>query len=346
MYGYDDLTPPQCDWSQYEIDISHFCEKRADVCTAIAVIGADRLTYYKRTLRTLAKNKLAHQLPVYAFLDYPPYSTTPDEDQEAMVAETLTHFPDAHVICRKVNFGCGRNIIDARRQLFDHLEYEKVFIIEDDMLLSDNYLQLCMNMMEWAESKWSNIGVVQGWNKCFLTEAQKKERLSEVLPTMTNWWGYLMHRSCWASMREGLYRYERKWLGWEYNARPHQPIADWLKKELFDFPMRLNALAPGEAWEEAQEKFWNAPATGQDAATMLGMHNGGWLRLAPVVNRGQYIGRMGIHMNPSWFINDRFDEILLHQFEEDRSLTSFSTNHLPPPEEEDEEFEGMRSIKA
>ncbi len=125
---------------------------------------------------------------------------------------TLEHFPDAQVILRDANFGCGRNIIDARRHLFDILEYKQVFVIEDDMILSSSYLQYCLNLMMWANSNYSNIGVVQGWNKCFYSSAEKQKHLREVHPTVTNWWGYLMDSQCWNSIRDEIYEYEKQWL--------------------------------------------------------------------------------------------------------------------------------------
>ncbi len=63
-----------------------------------------------------------------------------------------------------------------------------------------------------------------------------------------------------------------------------------------------------------KNKVDKSPPTGQDAITSLAMHAAGYVRLAPVVNRGEYIGEHGIHMRPDWFRRERFNEVVLHDF--------------------------------
>jgi len=308
------------DWSAQRYDI---CETEAyqkermrlpEVTTAVAVVGHDRPTYFSQTVRALAKNARIHELPVFVFLDYTENQDATDEQEE--LAKDL--LPGCVVTRRPVNFGCGRNIIDARRQLFDNLGYARVFVFEDDMVPGSQYLFFCERLLDWAMQNYANVGAVQGWNLCVMGPATKQTHLAEVRGTFANWWGYLMHRRAWRSFAPCLYRYEDLFLGAvRYNDRPHRSILDWFKRRDAEPRTERNPGFPVDAaWRASLEAHWRSPATGQDAATEHLFHAAGWVRLAPVVNRGLYIGQRGIHMSPPQFVRDGFSAMQLDEFGE------------------------------
>ena len=96
--------------------------------------------------------------------------------------------------------GLFKNLIDARRTIFDALDFDLTFIFEDDLVISENYMGLLLNAYNDLSKQYNNIGMIQGWN---LDEAANEpnpaiERLSsfEVVEN-THLWGYLMPQKAW-----------------------------------------------------------------------------------------------------------------------------------------------------
>jgi len=290
---------------------------------AVAVVAHDRPIYFSQVIKALANNKRIRELPVFVFLDYSPEIGKTDE-QEKLVREVL---PGCVIVRRPVNFGCGRNIIDARRQLFDNLGYDRAFFFEDDMVPSSTYLTYCERLLDWAEENYTDVGAVQGWNQCVMSPGLKEKHLREVRGTFANWWGYLMSKKCWDTFSPLIYKYEELFLSAErYNQRPHRSIIDWFhRKDEWRRDIPGQKFPVDKIWEAAWKRHFRNPATGQDAATEHLFHRAGWVRLAPTVNRGLYIGKQGIHMNPELFSRDGFDVMNLDEFDEPGEFTGVCT---------------------
>ena len=327
-FTYKEHLSPQIDWKPYEWNIAtklsnEYMEFVKKSKTSVAIIAYDRPIYFRRTVESISKNPEIKDLPVFVFLDKPePAREHVTNEQRIYVKEMIPH---CIVIQRPRNFGCGRNLIDVRRQLFDNLGFERVFVFEDDMVISENYIGLTIRIMDWAESNYSNVGTVQSWNYCAMSAENKKEHLNKVWPTLTNWWGYLMSKESWDSIKKEVYRYEELFLGGEYKDRPNKSILKWfgMKMKKSKFSRGKNPFPLHDKFEYYRKRYFDGPPTGQDAVTMHLFHKEGWVRLTPIVNRGLYIGKHGIHMSPTRFSRDGFDLIILHEFDEDRILDEF-----------------------
>ena len=290
---------------------------------AIALIGSDRLAYFQQVVQTISRNKDIEKLDIFLFLDR---SLREDANKimRQHVDAVTQYLPQATIIRREENWGCGKNIIDARRHLFDRLGYDKVFIVEDDMLLSDTYFSYCLNLLNWGRERYGNIGAVQGWYKCFLSKEEKLKWLGVVRATfISNWWGYVITHECWNDIRGYVYEFENDNLNCNYWDRDHKKIVKWFKSKFISVARKPNQFLVDTDWEHARNKVVQSPPTGQDAITSLAMHATGYVRLAPVVNRGQYVGEVGIHMHPNWFRRERFNEVVLHPFSGDAMCHSF-----------------------
>jgi len=94
--------------------------------------------------------------------------------------------------------------------------------------------------------------------------------------------------------------------------------------------------------------YFNSPPTGQDAATMVCFHAAGLRRLNTVVNRGEYVGKHGIHMNPRVYKQQGFPKMTHEVYDIDEMLDSFELHGKvedPEPEEPVESpVEGMEHI--
>jgi hypothetical protein len=340
-FAFSDKLAAQIDWAPYQYNLADQLDqsKLVKAKTAVALIGYNRPTYFGQMLNGLKQNPEIHKLPVFAFMD----RTTPEQETTTQAQRELLkeHLPHAIIITRPITFGCGRNIIDARRQLFDNLQYERVWVFEDDFVPGPNYLGVVTRLLDWGETNYGNVGATQGWAKCHKSVDEKRAVLRQVCGTHNNWWGYLMSKRAWAAISARIYRYEELFLGSrDYGTRPHSTIARWFSHLRRTAPLEL----PGpkypvdEATKKGSRGYFQAPPTGQDAVTMITFEQAGFVRLATVVNRGVYVGQQGIHMNPGQFRRAGYHNVEYDDFPEDRQISAFTPRGVNPvaPEPEPE----------
>jgi len=323
-------TVQTVDWSKVttKIDRPVFA---VDSRAAILLIGYDRPDYYEQTLKSIAQDPTAQTLSVYAFLDKP----DKPEIQAEHAAITRMYFPHAELHLRQHNYGCGRNIIDARRYAFDERKHSQAFLFEDDCVVSKNYVTLMFRLMQWAQKNYDNIGAVQGWTPCLHTEETKRSRLRSVEGTFVNWWGYLITREAWDQIKETLYFFEDTFLLGSYSDRPHHIIRQWIDeyRGSYDQPALKGRCFPVTLhWHKRKvEHLTNIPA-GQDGITQMMFALNNIVRLTTQVNRSRYIGAKGIHMSPMRYRLAGYGNVKLHEFEEDEGLKTFiPSNEWNPP---------------
>ena len=332
---------PDCDISQSEPQ----CLDNKEL-PAICLIACDRPHYFKQVVQALAQNPQFQKWPVYVFIDRPEERGLVRLVDEQL--KMLRKYVDAYVIRRRENWGCGNNIIDARHQLFDKVGHERVYVFEDDLVPSANYLTLCENMWEWSK-QYDNVGVIQGWNWCELSPDAREDYVDYVTSTMGNWWGYSMSKECWDSIKEMVYEYRDTFLfGQFYRDRPHRTILEWFRRytdtkgESTTFE---NCYPDPDGFQTTVKNYFVGPPTGQDAATMIATWFKGWRRLAPVVNRGKYIGQTGIHMTRKMWERDGYDNILFKEYPEDAGRTEFAEKIAHLEDKAVKPVKGQRGIK-
>jgi hypothetical protein len=295
--------------------------------TAIALIAYDRIGYFQEVVDALLKNPAVRdaKFPVYAFIDVNP------EDNGNMVEEHVDllkkKIPHAVCIKRKINYGCGRNIIDARVQLLSNMDYQWAFIFEDDMVPSPSYIQFCLNVRDWVQENYDDVGIIQGWNKCLLDAKEKKAQIATIGPGFANLWGYLMSRKCWQSLQPYVLDYQRLFLRTTYRLRSDKKIRAWFQGLLASGCTTRSederAFPVTEEHIRKTERFWDTPATGQDALTLCTLQKTGWRFLYPIVNRGLYIGREGIHMLPASYENHGYGKMTCDELSADVDRREF-----------------------
>ncbi len=285
---------------------------------AIAVIGCNRPHYMQEVINGLKQNNLT-KYDVILFLDKPK-----DQSQWGAIQAQIDMGLTTNVVEYPVNYGCGRALIDVRRQIFDRMGYEKAFIFEDDMVPGQNYLKFCENLLAWGQSKYTNIGAVQGWSKCLLPKDEKTPLESQVHVTYTNWWGYLTTKSAWDQVKRYIYSYRDTYLLGDYAVRPTPAILSYFKPQAnSQFRLIDGGLLPDDISLRHRRNLFDSIPSGQDGATWLAYDKAGLVRLAPTVNRSLYIGKEGIHSTPEIFSKQRFDRMVLDEFPGDSRLKSF-----------------------
>lgn len=326
-FQFSDKLGPQVDWAPYEYDLAKLVKRENLVQsnTAVALIGCDRHAYFQRTVEYLAKNPEIHKMPVFLFLDVAWQDARKDEIEKHKEI-VKKYIPHCVIIVRPRNYGCGRNIIDARVQLFTNMGYDRVFLFEDDMTPTPQYMRLCMHLLDWAQAKYTNVGVVQAWTKCIMSRDRKDKILSEVHATYTNWWGYLQTAESWKAMEPIVLRYQHLFLGGSYSHRSHRSIIRFFNQMRVTKPVIFGDVpyvCDTAAWN-VSKAYFDAPPTGQDAVTMHALEQTGFVRVALSVNRGSYIGRYGIHMYPKMFERDGFQHVEYTEYPDDAVTTKFT----------------------
>jgi len=326
-FQYREALPPQLEWESHYVNLAkelNVEKLKGDRSNAIAIVGYNRPNYLYQTITSLAANPEAGEWPVFAFLDHSDKEKDRDavNEQARMLKGIL---PGCVIVRRPVNFGCGRNIIDVHRQLFDNLGYDRVWLFEDDLVVTPEYLGLCSRLFDWASEQWNNIGAVQGWAMNLKPAGEKLRYRRVVHPTFGNWWGYCQNSKSWTAMRDDIYDYEKLFLGGSYGRRPHKSIVEWFRSKVKKGGVPIEAPLFDQSEALRQNKgYWESPPTGQDAAMMWMFRRHNFVRLALNVNRGHYIGRHGIHMNPRWYEAHGFGRHKLDLMPGDDSLSDFA----------------------
>lgn len=326
-FVYNEANGPAIDWARYEYNLAELTKDHnlIENDTAICLIAYNRPHYFEQTIQSIGACEGIENYPVFLFIDQPVDDNLDDVGKQIELCQKV--LPQTTVIRRPRNLGCGRNIIDARVQLFTNMKYERVFVFEDDMVVSPQYLNLCLRLWDWAKANYSNVDCVQAWNKCILSKSTKSKLAKEVQGTYTNWWGYLQGRESWAAMEDTVLQYQDMFLTSEYHLRNHRTIRNFFAKMRKESPNQVGDNPWANDFEtdtHARRYFDQGPPTGQDAITMHTYEQCGYARLTTTVNRGLYIGKEGIHMNNQAYIADGFDHMALHGYKADSRRKKFS----------------------
>ncbi len=298
---------------------------------AVAIVGFNRPYYFLPTLRSIFRNEAIADCDLWCFLDGG-YGNAQDLHVEILREEqSRAAFRPRRIetVLRSVNLDCGRNLIDARRRLFDQEAYDLVFLFEDDMVVGPHYIGLCRRLLEWARSRYDDVGVVQAYNACLMPPNQKAARLDEVIAANSHWWGYLMPSETWRAISETMYQYEHDFLcGHTYRRRNIPAIRRWLDSKIQQTdgcsdPHREIPLGrfPGQ-WDFRQYARADR-SCGQDAVTAIAVGMARLTKVVTTVNRSLPIGRRGIHFTEASFKRRKLDKIRLDVFESDQFRSSF-----------------------
>lgn len=256
--------------------------------SCIAIIACNRLEYFKQSVQALAQNSEFQDLDVFLFLDKPTDSSK-FEDNQKHTDYLKTLKPGAYIVHRPCNFGVGKNTIDCRRQLFDTLNYDYVFFIEDDVVVAPNYVSTMLRLWSWVVKNdyQNNIGIIQGWQYNVSNNPDSYVDIS-----VDNLWAYSMSRRCWNDIKDLVYEYEKEYLFSRYNERPHRTIFKWyesipVSKTREGYPISGEKLA-------TLRGSLSSVQSNQEGCILTVLYKKGWLRISPHVNLAENIGRSGI----------------------------------------------------
>lgn len=295
--------------------------------TAIAIVAYNRPDYLQQMMNSLDANDIPDSWRIYAYLDGGPDATQGANEQiirDSRLGDRTT------IVKRASNYGTGRHIIGARRELFDDHHFERVMVLEEDCVLGPNYVPMCTRLMDWSERTYGNVGAVTGWAMCHAPLELKLRRARMVHVTNTHWITYMMTQRCWQAIRDLLFTYEQRFL-MPYNAyrdRPHVAIRNWLRSMVVGSHPKPSCPNPVPAGMpcafDAVEYFGREVfPTGQDACTAVAMYLNGLVKLGTFINRATYIGVKGEHGTQALFDAAGFGKVVLDEMPGDVTNTEF-----------------------
>lgn len=287
----------------------------------LIIVAANRPHYFQRVVDSI-ESQVSDRV-VYCSIDLVNCDTNTQKQQEEYIKSKIPH---AKCLKQTQHLGCGNHMIFARRHMFENISAPRAFILEDDLVLAKHHLTLCDNIMDWCAQNYDNVGVVQAWNENHLTEQEKLDNAARVENTQRHWWGYLMTRKCWFSIRDLLYEYQREFIGnlISYGHRDHRKIAWWVQKKLAETQsQKFSKSFPVNKSEEG--RILRAGVTGQDGVTAIALYLAGLCKVATYANRGKYIGEWGVHKNPELYRQLGLDKIDMFEPDDDKDLKEFYT---------------------
>ena len=129
--------------------------------TAVATFGFGRPDHFSRMIKSLGTcpEVASGEVDVFHYID-----GGPGAEQEALRAVIEgSGVPFLEIVARPENFGVGRQLISARRELLDERGYDRMILVEDDIELHSTYMTTLLRLADWAEA-YADVGTVQVWN--------------------------------------------------------------------------------------------------------------------------------------------------------------------------------------
>ena len=128
--------------------------------TALFTASYNRPDLFLEVLKGLEQNEDdLESIDVYHYID----GGAESKQQELLAHIKGSKLEYEEIILREENYGVGRNLIGARRDLYDKLGYERVILVEDDLVPGPNFIKTSLNLADWAR-QYDDIGMTQVWN--------------------------------------------------------------------------------------------------------------------------------------------------------------------------------------
>lgn len=269
--------------------------------TAIFTASFNRPDLMQELLGGLANNiDDLEGIDVHHYVDGGPKAK--QSEIEAIIKESGV--PYTSIVLREENYGVGRNLIGARRDLFDVHGYERVILIEDDLIPGPNFIKTTLSLADWAR-EYADIGMVQVWN--LPQQPVSVDDLDVVVPTHEHFYTYCIDVGVWNEIKETLYEYERRYLeGVSYAKKDWRAIRKRFMKPRYS---KLRTIRQGKTLLNANHshpppfgpRLKRTVPTGQDAITALALWEKGFVRLATLAPRAVMKGVDGVHSTAKVF---------------------------------------------
>ena len=236
-------------------------------------------------------------------------------------------FPEGNIIASKVNLGIAFNFDRAERVTLGPSGAEAAAFFEDDMALSEHYLEALSGLIDFALNE-ELVGYVAAYGEHRARLDEQLERRNEIVP-MRHKWGFGLTRRQWERQMPIIEPYLRLIEGKNYVDRDHRRIHAY-----------FDSLGYGNS------------GSSQDAAKDVASDVLGTTKLMCYVCYGKYLGKTGVHQlaeeyrkagyadtvlfpHPVDAFNlpnkERLDKMIAWQRDAARTATAAAVQHVASP---------------
>jgi hypothetical protein len=203
----------------------------------IALFVFNRYNHLKRVVEAIKKNSIAKKSKVYIFSDY---SNLYKEQRKIKKIRdylyNINGFKKINIIERKINYGSAKNIILGLKFIFK--KYKKCIVIEDDILVSKNFL-LQMNYFLNKYKFNKKIASIEG----YMYPVPFNKNIPEYFCLKgSGCWGWATWRRSWRNYEGSVQKLLKKFAGKKklvndfdyFNSYPYYKMLEkqkWSKKK-------------------------------------------------------------------------------------------------------------------
>jgi hypothetical protein len=252
----------------------------------IAILSFNRPHYLRETLHSL-RAQVSEGDEIVLFQDgaVNPFSgrrKAEDEDIRRCVALFRQLIPWGEVCEAGHNLGIALNYERAEQSMFVERGRPRALFLEDDLVLSPQYLPTIRRLLRLAEAD-PRIAYVSAYGNLWAPLAEQRARRGELQHMHENW-GFALTRETWRAERPFRERYLSFVRNIDYAERDNAPI--------FAF---------------YAEGGWTVRVSSQDAARWVACVELGKVRLTTFACHARYIGEHGEHFRPERYYRAGFD---------------------------------------
>lgn len=278
--------------------------------TAVMITAYNRPQYFEKVVDSINYCEELKNIPIFVFLDGGTLST---KNENIEICKKIK-FKNKFVIVREKNYGCERNILSAFKMMFNDLNFNFLFVLEDDLVLSKNYFRFVYDEYKKIKQEDLNLGIYQGWNKCLLNKEEKKHKLQENIHSIDeHYWGFLWEKETFKKIEKYFDQYMELLVDIPYDPR-YKNIRDSKFLEILNLHNKFSANKINSNYY-AIEKIKNLKiALGHDAILDLALYLEDLKRYLPIVNRSVCIGKEGVHQYPGLWETMELSKVILDDF--------------------------------
>lgn len=210
----------------------HQKKQNSSFCTMslapILLFTYNRPLHTRQTLEALLNNELSSRSELYVFSDG--YKNNHDRKEVLEVRElirSIDGFSKVHITENSENLGLAKNIIEGVTQIVHR--YEKVIVLEDDLITSPHFLTFMNEALEKFKDE-ERIGHIQGF--CFPIEGLPDTFLIK----WTGSWGWATWKRAWQHFNPDgkalLSEIERRKLNKTFDFNGSYPYTRMLQRQV------------------------------------------------------------------------------------------------------------------
>ncbi len=251
----------------------------------IAILSFDRPHYLKPVLQSL-RAQISPQDSVTLFQDgaFNRFSNRFKADPkkiDACVRLFARIIPWGNIVRAEQNLGIALNYERAETHVFEQLGCARALFLEDDMVLSPNYLDVTTQLLDMADGN-DRIGYVAAYGDFWATPEEQRASAAQLKPMHENW-GAALTRTSWLAERPFRHVYLDLVRHVDYSRRDHERII-----------------------KHHADNGWTTKITSQDAARWIACLERGAVRITTKACHAHYIGEKGEHFTPALYRSGGF----------------------------------------